>query len=80
MKKTGCRNPLSRLFASSLYLFIFRMNALFDLRESLRDLTMTDIKNALPEGTFTRSQKCSRAEMGAVPQWCMECPKKAVRL
>ena len=42
------------------------MDALFDLRESLRDLTMTDIKNALPEGTFTRSQKRSCAEMEAV--------------
>lgn len=42
------------------------MQRLFALRESLRDLNMAEIQNALPEGTFSRSQRRSRAEMEAV--------------
>ena len=42
------------------------MDTSFELRDSLSDLTMADIRNALPQGTFSRSQKRSRAEMEAV--------------
>ena len=44
------------------------LQCLFVLHETLCNLTMSDIKNAFLEGTFCRSQKCSRAEMEVVKE------------
>ena len=45
---------------------VFVIEGLFALNERLHDLNMSEIQNTLPEGTFSRSQKHSCAEMGAV--------------
>ena len=42
------------------------MDASFEMHDTLRELTMTDIRKALPDGILSRSQKRSRAEMEAV--------------
>ena len=63
--------PFANLFLSptvreSASLLSTIMDASFEMRDTLRDLTMTDIRNALPDGILSRSQKRSRAEMEAV--------------